>query len=107
MTASLVLRTAWAATLLAPTLLWAQEIDNQATAPRYLVGLRLSDGPVYFGQRARGQDLRPVLALLLFAIGLAWAHLPDPGAITGDPEILAHRRAVAVEAAGRLISPRG
>jgi outer membrane scaffolding protein for murein synthesis (MipA/OmpV family) len=63
MSSSLVLRAAWAASLLVPTLLCAQEIDNQATAPRYLVGLRLSDGPVYFGQRERGQEVRPVLAL--------------------------------------------
>lgn len=46
------------------------------------------------------------LIVLLFAIGLAWAQLPHPDAITDDPDVLSHRRAVAVDAAGRLIAAR-
>lgn len=44
------------------------------------------------------------LIVLLFATGLAWAHLPHPDAVTDDPEVIAHRRAVAVDAARRLIA---
>jgi AcrR family transcriptional regulator len=46
------------------------------------------------------------LIAMLFAIGLAWAHLPHPGAITDDPAVIAQRRATAVEAAARIIAPR-
>jgi AcrR family transcriptional regulator len=47
------------------------------------------------------------LIVLLFATGLAWAHLPHPDAITDDPAVIAHRRAAAVEAATRIITKRG
>lgn len=46
------------------------------------------------------------LLVLLFGIGLAWAHWPDPGGTTGDPAALARRRAAAVEAAARTITAR-
>lgn len=45
------------------------------------------------------------LLVTLFGIALAWAHWPDPAAATTSPEVLAHRRAAAVEAAARVISP--
>ena len=45
------------------------------------------------------------LLVLLFAIGLAWAHWPDPAAATTDPEVVARRRAAAVEAAARIVKP--
>jgi TetR/AcrR family transcriptional regulator len=44
------------------------------------------------------------LLVTLFAIGLAWAHWPDPRAATDDPALVAHRRAVVVEAATRVIA---
>jgi len=46
------------------------------------------------------------LIVLLFATGLAWAHLPHPDAVTDDPAVIAHRRAAAVEAATRIIANR-
>jgi AcrR family transcriptional regulator len=46
------------------------------------------------------------LIVLLFANGLAWAHLPHPDAVTDDPAVIAQRRAAAVEAATRIIAKR-
>ena len=45
------------------------------------------------------------LLVLLFAIGLGWAHWPDPAVATTDPEVVARRRAAAVEAAARIVKP--
>ncbi|MED5816084.1 TetR family transcriptional regulator [Mycolicibacterium sp. 050232] len=44
------------------------------------------------------------LIVLLFGIGLAWAHLPSPDSVTDDPAVLASRRAAAVEAAARVVA---
>jgi TetR/AcrR family transcriptional regulator len=44
------------------------------------------------------------LLVVLFGIGLAWAHWPDPQSVTDDPALVAHRRAVVVEAAARIIA---
>ncbi|WP_328350540.1 TetR family transcriptional regulator [Mycobacterium sp. NBC_00419] len=46
------------------------------------------------------------LLMLLFGIGLAWAHSPDPNAVSDDPAVVARRRAAAVEAAARVIAVR-
>jgi AcrR family transcriptional regulator len=45
------------------------------------------------------------LLVLLFGIGLASAHWPDPAAATTDPAVIARRRAAAVEAAARVVKP--
>jgi Tetracyclin repressor-like, C-terminal domain len=45
------------------------------------------------------------LLVLLFGIGLAWAQFPDPQPEADDPAVVASRRASAVEAATRIISP--
>jgi AcrR family transcriptional regulator len=47
------------------------------------------------------------LLVLLFAIGLGWAHWPDPAAATTDPKAVARRRAAVVEAATRVVKPVG
>ncbi|MCW2558845.1 MAG: TetR family transcriptional regulator [Mycobacterium sp.] len=47
------------------------------------------------------------LLVMLFGIGLAWAHWPDPSACTDDPALNAHRRSAAIEAAARVIATRG
>ncbi|MDT7754709.1 MAG: hypothetical protein QOH27_607, partial [Mycobacterium sp.] len=44
------------------------------------------------------------LLVILFGIGLAWAHWPDPHAVTDDTIRVAHRRAAAIEAATRIIA---
>ena len=43
------------------------------------------------------------LLVLLFGLGLAWAHWPDPAASSSDPAAIAGRRAAAVEAATRIV----
>jgi TetR/AcrR family transcriptional regulator len=45
------------------------------------------------------------LLVLLFGVALAWAQSPHPDAATGDPDIVAARRAAAVEAARRIVAP--
>jgi AcrR family transcriptional regulator len=45
------------------------------------------------------------LLILLIAIGLGWARWPDPTNVTTDPDVIASRRAAAVEAAARVIKP--
>ncbi|MDT5242079.1 MAG: hypothetical protein QOD97_4277 [Mycobacterium sp.] len=47
------------------------------------------------------------LLVVLFGIGLAWAHWPDPHAVTDSATLIAHRRAAVVEAATRVIATRG
>jgi len=47
------------------------------------------------------------LLVILFGVALAWAHWPDATAATDAPAVLAHRRAAAVEAAARIVRPRG
>lgn len=46
------------------------------------------------------------LLVLLFGIALAWAQFPDPDLARTDSEIIAARRAAAVEAARRVLAPR-
>ncbi|OIN80684.1 TetR family transcriptional regulator [Mycobacterium malmoense] len=47
------------------------------------------------------------LLVLLFAIGLGWVHWPDPAAVTTDADVVAGRRAAAVEAATRIVKTVG
>lgn len=44
------------------------------------------------------------LLTLLFGVGLAWAHAPEPAAAITDPAVIARQRAAAVEAARRIVS---
>ena len=44
------------------------------------------------------------LIVLLFGVGLAWAQLPHPDAMTDDLGVIANRRAAAVEAARRIVA---
>jgi AcrR family transcriptional regulator len=45
------------------------------------------------------------LFVVLFGVGMAWAHSPDEHSATDDPAVNARRRAAAVEAARRIITP--
>jgi AcrR family transcriptional regulator len=56
------------------------------------------------GHVDRAWDPQHLLVLLL-AIGLGWAHFPDPASATADAKVLARRRAAAVEAAARIVKP--
>lgn len=48
---------------------------------------------------------RPLeLLVLLFGVALAWVHSPHPDAASTDPDIVAARRAAAVEAARRMVA---
>lgn len=50
---------------------------------------------------------RPLdLLILLFGVALAWAQSPHPDSVSADPEVIAARRAAAVEAARRIVAPR-
>jgi TetR/AcrR family transcriptional regulator len=46
------------------------------------------------------------LFVLLFGIGLAWAHSPAVRAVTDDPVVVAQRRDAAIEAARRVVATR-
>ncbi|MEH3130683.1 MAG: TetR family transcriptional regulator [Mycolicibacterium neoaurum] len=46
------------------------------------------------------------LLVMLFSVGLAWAHLPHPDAVAQGEQETARRRDVAIEAARRLIATR-
>ncbi|MGE2816055.1 TetR family transcriptional regulator [Mycobacterium heidelbergense] len=49
---------------------------------------------------------RPMdLLVLLFGVALAWAQSPHPDSVATDPAIIAARRAAAVEAARRIVTP--
>jgi TetR/AcrR family transcriptional regulator len=45
------------------------------------------------------------LMTLLFGVALAWAQSPHPDFVTADPTLSAARRAAAVEAARRIVTP--
>jgi AcrR family transcriptional regulator len=45
------------------------------------------------------------LITVLFGIGLAWAHAPEPDATINDPGEIVRRRGAAVEAARRIVTP--
>jgi AcrR family transcriptional regulator len=90
---------------------WAQ-LEGFALGPPEFEGRPVSDQTVQAIEAAQSAGhvdpaWRPEdLIVMLFAIGLSWAHLPHPDAVTDDSATLAHRRAVAVDAAGRLIAMR-
>jgi AcrR family transcriptional regulator len=46
------------------------------------------------------------LLVMLFGIGMAWAHWPHQDGANEDPAVLASRRAAAIEAAARIVAPR-
>lgn len=45
------------------------------------------------------------LVVMLFGVGMSWAHWPDHAFDTSDEAVIARRRADTVEAARRLITP--
>jgi AcrR family transcriptional regulator len=79
------------------------EVDGEQPPEKAIAALEQAqaDGHVDTGWEPRE------LLVLLFAIGLGWAHWPDPAAATTDPKAVARRRAAVVEAATRVVKPVG
>jgi TetR/AcrR family transcriptional regulator len=88
---------------------WAQlegfwfepDVDGQHPPDLAIAALERAQAEGYVDSAWEPQEL----LVLLFAIGLGWARWPDPAAATANPDILARRRAAAVEAAARVIKP--
>lgn len=53
---------------------------------------------------ARWQPME--LLVMLFGIGMAWAHWPKPEDLADDTAAVAARRAAAIEAAARIVTPQ-
>ncbi|KAA1249705.1 helix-turn-helix transcriptional regulator [Mycobacterium simiae] len=87
-----------------------------------LEGLTLELPPIEGGESVPARDIRTIetaqaagyvdkswqpmdLLILLFGVGLAWARSPHPDAVAVDPRSIAARRAAAVEAARRIVTP--
>jgi tetracycline repressor-like protein len=88
-----------------------------------LEGLLL-DEPQASGHDIPGRELRAIqaaqaagdvdarwepmeLLVMLFGIGMAWAHWPRQADLSDDTAVVAARRAAAIEAAARIVAPRG
>lgn len=89
-----------------------------------LEGLTLDPPPAHEWDSVPDRDIRAIeeaqaagyvdaawqpieLLVVLIGVGLCWAQSPHPDARTSDPAVLAARRAAVVEAARRIIAPRG
>lgn len=86
-----------------------------------LEGLRLTQ-PEFDGQGVLERDVRAVaqaqrdglvdprwdpeqLVIMLFGLGMAWAHWPDQIGLSDDEHAAAQRRAAVVEAAAKVVAP--
>jgi AcrR family transcriptional regulator len=76
--------------------------DGQPLPAHDIAAIEAAQASGYVDPAWRPEDL----IAMLFAIGLTWAHLPHPDAVTDDPAVIAQRRAAAVEAATRIVAPR-
>jgi AcrR family transcriptional regulator len=77
-------------------------LDNEAPPDQALSTIEAAQAAGYIDPSWAPADL----LVLLFGIGLAWAQFPDPHPETADdPTVVASRRAAAVEAASRIMSP--
>ncbi len=77
------------------------EFDGEHPPEAAIAALRQAQADGYVDSSWEPQQL----LVLLFAIGLGWAHWPDPTTATTDAKVVAARRAAAVEAAARVIKP--
>jgi AcrR family transcriptional regulator len=77
-------------------------LDNEAPPDQALSTIEAAQAAGYVDPWWAPADL----LVLLFGVGLAWAQFPDPHPETADdPTVVASRRAAAVQAASRIISP--
>jgi AcrR family transcriptional regulator len=77
------------------------EVDGEHPPDKAIAALRQAQAEGHVDPAWEPEQL----IVLLFAIGLSWAHFPDPAAVTTDPAVIASRRAAAVEAAARVVKP--
>jgi AcrR family transcriptional regulator len=78
-------------------------LDDEAPPDQALATIEAAQAAGYVDPLWAPTDL----LVLLFGIGLAWAQFPDPHPESAaDPAVVVSRRAAAVEAAARIISPR-
>ncbi|MGO9383588.1 MAG: TetR family transcriptional regulator [Mycobacterium sp.] len=75
--------------------------DRESVAARDIATIEAAQAAGYVDAAWKPMDL----LVLLFGVGLAWAQSPHPDAGTAEPEIIAARRAAAVEAARRIVAP--
>lgn len=76
--------------------------DGQPIPDRHIAAIEAAQAAGYVDSSWQPVDL----LVLLIGIGLAWMHLPHPSATTDDPNLIARRRAAAIDAAARLIADR-
>lgn len=72
--------------------------DGQAIFEHAIAAIETAQAEGYVDRTWTPADL----LTLLFGIGLAWAHAPEPGGV--DAAAIARQRAAAVEAARRIVS---
>lgn len=75
--------------------------ESESVQARDIKAIRVAQAAGYVDVAWNPRDL----LVLLFGIALAWAQSPHPESITVTPQITAARRAVAVEAARRIVAP--
>jgi TetR/AcrR family transcriptional regulator len=75
--------------------------DRESVAARDIGTIEAAQAAGYVDAVWQPMDL----LVLLFGIALAWAQSPHPDAASADPTIVATRRAAAVEAARRVVTP--
>jgi AcrR family transcriptional regulator len=81
----------------------APEIDGRAVDDRDITAIAEAQAAGDVDRRWNPGEL----LILLLGVGLAWAQWPDLDRFAGDPTVIASRRADVVEAAARIIGPRG
>lgn len=74
--------------------------DGEPAVDRAVETIRIAQEQGYADPTWEPHDL----LTLMFGIGLAWAHSPDPRAVTDDPDTIARRRATAIAAAARIVA---
>ncbi len=75
--------------------------DGEPAVDRAIAAIKKAQADGYADTAWQPLDL----LIMLFGVGLAWAHSPDPRAIADDPATIAGRRAAAIEAAARIVMP--
>jgi len=75
--------------------------DRESFAARDIGTIEVAQAAGYVDASWNPMDL----LVLFFGVALAWAQSPHPDAATADLDIIAARRAAAVEAARRIVTP--